>query len=136
MPAATAQYTIAPFAGAPDQVVTVAATALALTPNGNDVEPLAGDPLGIHVFGSERVNLQFTLVDTAGATYYVVGLALQQVAAGSGSPGRDNFPTFVVHGQSLTVTDDNRSQSTWEFWLLFQNADGRIGILDPKIQNT
>ena len=86
--------------------------------------------------GKRQVTLKLTLTDggAQAVPLYIVGIALSNTGANPRS--QDAFPASKVDGYTLELTDDDVSTTLYDFVLLFQDANGNIGILDPRIQNT
>lgn len=127
------QYTVTAFTSSPTQVLTIQPTAMTLDPNGNNVTRPSPTSFDLVVSGLAAVNLQFSCVDSTGATCAVVGIAIDP-ESGSG-PTWDAFPSALVNDNGLTLRDSDPTNSSYDFVLLVQNAAGGLGLIDPKITN-
>lgn len=127
------QYTIAAFNSSPTSVLTIQPTAMTLDPNGNNVSQPSPGSFDLVVSGLAAVNLQFTVVDSNGATNAVVGIAIDP--AGGTGPDWSAFPKAVINNSGLTLRDEDRRNSSYDFVLLVQNPSGGLGLIDPKITN-
>jgi hypothetical protein len=127
------QYTITAFTSTPTSVLTISPTEMTLDPNGNNVTRPSPTSFDLVVSGLAPVNLQFSVVDSNGATNAVVGIALDP-ESGSG-PVWDAFPSALVNDNGLTLRDSDPSNSSYDFVLLVQNPAGGLGLIDPKITN-
>jgi hypothetical protein len=126
------QYTIAPFTSSPSTVTTIAPTAMALAPNGNDITQ-DGD-FDLIVNGRARVSIRFTVTDGSSAACAVVGIAMN-LESGLDPSIRDAFPTALINNSGLTLADHNPANASYEFYLLVQNGAGQLGLIDPRITN-
>lgn len=135
-----------PFAGSANGIVNVLPATVSVSPTANSKQPpyVATDPANgataIKVVGSQTINIVI-LNAAAGAanTLYPVGIAVQNPAVRS----RPTliFPTASVgstNPPSMQLTDNaasDNSGTSYEFVLLFQDTNGFIGTLDPRITN-
>lgn len=107
----------------------------------------------ITVAKNRSPQLQFVVCDNTGAnasppiaptytSYLICGIAMRNDDNGN-RPDVSRFPGFSVQVDKgiteLQQTDDNTrnnaATSTYEFYVVVQNANGDIGLIDPKIVN-
>ena len=90
--------------------------------------------------------LVFNVVDSTGKTntYFLGGVALQNMASGGGAGGL-SFPLTsvgVAADGTTTLSLQNNDQaksgttSTYDFWVLVQNSSGDLGLIDPLVTNS
>ncbi len=149
----TCTYTISsatPFTPSATQVCTVLASSVAVSANNpppglpvvTDAST-AQNPAMIKVArtvpgqGQANVSIGLKITDSNSALYYPVGIGIK--VAGTVSGGRpSNFPSTGADGDDptqLNITDKDISASTYDFVVLFQDANGNFGVLDPWIVN-
>lgn len=87
----------------------------------------------------------FSVINSNGSNlaYFLSGLAVKRIGANPGGGGAV-FPVLNVAvsntgATTLSVEDDNDdaggTSTTYDFWVLVQNAAGDIGLIDPLIVN-
>ncbi|HSW07597.1 hypothetical protein [Aquabacterium sp.] len=133
MPAALVAYTVAAYTSSQSQVLTIHPTGITLTPNGNNIAQASPGSYDLVVSGRLPVNIQFSVTDSSGATCAVVGIAIDPVSGGG--TVRDAFPTALINANGLTLADNDPTNSSYDFLLLIQNAEGDLGLIDPLITN-
>jgi hypothetical protein len=133
-------------------------SSISLPPPG---KPDKSEPVSMYTASSAQITvtkdkspqLQFVVCDNTGAnasppvapsytSYLLCGIAMRNDNNGN-RPDVSRFPGFSVLVDNgiteLQQMDDNshnnRTQSTYEFYLVVQNASGDIGLIDPKIIN-
>ena len=106
------------------------------------------NPTTLTVAATKHPLFQFNVmgVDPKVVSYYLGGLALKSIPPNNGiSQSGDVGGTFqqmavaVDHytGQTtLTVQDEPTGSMTYDFWTLVQDANGNVGLIDPRIVNT
>lgn len=81
--------------------------------------------------------LNFAVCDGTGnyGAYSLAGVALQ----GGGKAGSGEFPKVDIISSgdytTMALTDRNDDSNSYEFYVLVQNAQGQIGLIDPRIVN-
>ena len=106
---------------------------VALTPStGTDVTVASDGSVTVAGKQAQVLNLSAT-------GYTPVGLVFKQTAGSSDPTGRNAFGQYnrFGNGNTLIVTDNDNTTSTYEFYLLIQNpASGDFGLIDPRIVNS
>lgn len=85
----------------------------------------------------------FTVIDDCGSpvAYFLSGLAAQRLASAGNKNAQPALSVSIdSHGATtLSVVDDNDTRhdrsSTYDFWVMVQNKDGDVGLIDPLITN-
>ncbi len=91
----------------------------------------------ITVDAKKAPTFSFVVCDGNGdyTAYSLAGVALQ----GGGKAGSGQFPTVDITSSGVTttmdLTDRNNDGNSYEFYVLVQNAQGQIGLIDPRIVN-
>jgi hypothetical protein len=91
----------------------------------------------ITVDAKKTPTLNFAVCDGNGdySAYSLAGVALQ----GGGKAGSGQFPKvdIVASGDytTMALTDRNDDGTSYEFYVLVQNAAGQLGLIDPRIIN-
>jgi hypothetical protein len=91
----------------------------------------------IAVNPKNALTLNFAVCDGTGnyGAYSLAGVALQ----GGGKAGSGQFPKvdIITSGDytTMALTDRNADSNNYEFYVLVQNAQGQIGLIDPRIVN-
>ena len=92
-------------------------------------------PLGV------TVGIDISIVDSTGTQLMTpLGIALRHTGGGNpghGNPqGQDDFPVVTISGNVLTLTAAAINHGrTYQFDVLFKDANGNLGMLDPTIMN-
>lgn len=103
----------------------------------------AGNPTTLLLAANTTATFSFTVVDGRGNSlaYFLSGLAAQRQTA-SGTQNAQPPLTVSVDragATTLSVTDYNHNSrdesTTYDFWVLVQNTDGDVGLIDPLITN-
>lgn len=126
-------YTIAPYTSAPNQVTTIPATGITLEANGNNIKQ---DGLNLIVWGHQKLSIVFNVTDGSSQPCSVVGIAISPDGSTDASK-KAAFPSAEINNVdlSLTLKDHDPSQASYEFYLLVQNGEGDLGLIDPLITN-
>jgi hypothetical protein len=91
----------------------------------------------ITVDAKKAPTLNFAVCDGDGdyGAYSLAGVALQ----GGGKAGSGQFPKVDITTSgdytTMALTDRNNDGNSYEFYVLVQNAQGEIGLIDPRIVN-
>lgn len=130
---AAVNYTIAPYTSQPNQVTTISPTGMTLDAKSNNIKK-DGD-FNLTVWGHQNVSMLFNVSDGSALPCAVVGIAISP--DGSTDPSvRAAFPRAEINSAGLKLKDHDPSAASYEFYLLVQNGNGDLGLIDPLITNT
>jgi hypothetical protein len=90
--------------------------------------------------------LTFNVSDASGNpnSYVMGGIALQNMGTGGGTGGA-SFPTTSIQVDSLGTTTlslqntdlaQKGATTTYDFWVMVQNSNGDVGLIDPLVTNS
>ncbi len=86
------------------------------------------------------VSIDISIMDSTGTQAMTpLGIALRH--AGGAGPGhdpqgQDDFPVVTISDKVLTLTAAAKVRGRWyQFDVLFKDANGNLGLLDPTIMN-
>lgn len=135
----------APFVGSNGTIVNVVPATVTVSPTPNSKTPPyvapdpANGPTAVKVVGSQSINIVVLNAPGNPNMLYPVGIAVQNPAVRSRPTSI--FPTATVgttNPPSMQLTDNagsDQSGTSYEFVVLFQDSNGYIGTLDPRITN-
>ena len=106
--------------------------------------PATGTTLAVQ--RGKKPTFVFNVVDAGGASnsFFLNGAALKNLGANGGTGGV-NFPDLQVQvandgSTTLNLQDDNKAAvgttSTFDVWVLVQDAQGNVGLIDPLVTNS
>lgn len=95
------------------------------------------------VTGSGAIDLVFTILSSANdtSTYTPLGVWFVQTSGTQDPHGVANFSLQAITSSTITIRNlhVNSGPATagpkWEYFLVIQRQDGKIGIIDPDIEN-
>lgn len=124
------------ISGAAGNTISIGGRNLTMYPS----EGPATNPTTLSVARSKQPKFEFTVVTSAGAKstdYALCGLALKKSGGGLDLNSFPGLSVSVSNGvTTLSVQDDDKTAGvTYDFWVLVQNSNGDIGIIDPLITN-
>ncbi len=104
---------------------------------GGKVRISASDPNRIVARGPARIDLEFRILPAG--QFFPAGIAYKQVAGASDKNCKSNFDLGSLTASTITNKMANSgsgdSAPRWEFFILIQDQNGALGIIDPEIEN-
>lgn len=132
-----------PFQGQPGAVTNTVAGSVTVTPAATRQPPYVvpyGPAGGVKVCGDVVMSISIIDAPTGNNTLYPVGLAVQYAGVRT-RPNPAIFPLATVSAAAPTLitlgdnSDLDTPANSYEFVVLFQDANGYFGTLDPRIVN-
>lgn len=81
--------------------------------------------------------IDISVMDDQGNLMTPLGISLRDANQGIANQGRDDFPVVTISGNVLTLSAECVNFGlTYNFAVLFTDAQGHLGLLDPPIMNT
>ena len=106
---------------------------------GGKVRISAGDANRIVARGPARIDLEFRILPAG--QFSPAGIAYKQVAGTGDKNGKSNFDLGSLTASTITIMNkmtnsgSGDSAPRWEFFILIQDQNGALGIIDPEIEN-
>ena len=119
---------------------TVSALEAVSTP-GQDRVTVPTGTTKLIVSGSGLIDLVFTILSSDTSTYTPLGVWFLQTSGTEDPHGVANFSLQGITSSTITIRNlhVNSGPATarrkWEYYLVIQRQDGKIGIIDPDIEN-
>lgn len=94
-----------------------------------------GQPKWIGVKKNGPVDLEFTLLPAN--NFFPIGIGFRQTSGNQDPRGKDNFDLISISGATFTIRNKKVQSggARWELYIMIQDANGAIGIIDPGIEN-
>lgn len=112
----------------------------AANPGQGLVQRLDGDDRTIRLKKptSGHIDLEFEVFGPGGGTdYTVAGIILNNRGFDTKHSKGNNFDAPKVEDNKVTITNRYvRGRTFWELYIAIQHSDGRIGLIDPGVENS